>query len=178
MCAIGKGMAFSQVGKISAGYDTSSALWEKCGILESYLNLQDHPVSSLASSISQVQVLPQTFVENLNPTSTWSSLGGRQDGDIFHSETDTEQVPGFSEACSPSSFAIPLTQSNGGAKYFCSDCNRAFPSSSNYGRHMREKHTKIRHKCQLCGKSYSRMDYSKRHTCKPRSGQRTYGKST
>lgn len=50
--------------------------------------------------------------------------------------------------------------------YFCTTCNTPFPTSSNFHRHMREKHKKARFSCDKCGKDFSRADYVRKHRCR------------
>lgn len=69
----------------------------------------------------------------------------------------------FSSFSARSDFEAGFASKSG---YLCSICNIPFPSSSNFHRHMREKHKKTRFVCDKCGKDFSRADYVKKHRCR------------
>lgn len=67
-------------------------------------------------------------------------------------------------ACSSSKpVATRRKREKSNADYYCELCQKQLLTSSNFGRHMREKHEKLKYACGDCGRDFSRKDYLDKH---------------
>ncbi|KAK3985202.1 hypothetical protein QBC44DRAFT_405329 [Cladorrhinum sp. PSN332] len=141
-------------------------------LLDNFDNTGDPPAAEQGVQSSQVQSEPCRSKRCCSSTSLAPGSPKRirlDDRNTLRSSS-TPPSPGPSAiTVTPPPLDTPLSQvSSSGSrekKTFCDVCQRDFGNTSNYGKHQREIHDKVRHKCRFqgCTKHFARKDTRDKH---------------